>query len=59
MNALTGNRTGRLIFCSVDRYALTGNIEKSEKHSGDVKVARTAADAAYKDIIARINAQIL
>jgi hypothetical protein len=34
-------------------------IEKSGKHSGDVKAARAVADAAYKDIIARINAQIL
>jgi hypothetical protein len=34
-------------------------IEKSTKHSGDVKAARAVADAAYKDIIARINAQIL
>jgi hypothetical protein len=34
-------------------------IEKSEKHSGDVKAARAVSDAAYKDIIARINAQIL
>jgi hypothetical protein len=34
-------------------------IKKSEKHSGDVKAARSVADAAYKNIIARINAQIL
>jgi hypothetical protein len=34
-------------------------IEKSMKHSGDVKAARAVADAAYKDIVARINAQIL
>ncbi|MDR1896786.1 MAG: DUF6261 family protein [Prevotellaceae bacterium] len=33
-------------------------IEKSSKHSGDVKAARAVA-AAYKDIIDRINAQIL
>ncbi|MDR1115774.1 MAG: DUF6261 family protein [Tannerella sp.] len=37
-----------------DRY-----IEKSEKHSGDVKAARAVADAAYKGIVERINAQIL
>jgi hypothetical protein len=34
-------------------------IEKSMKHSGDVKAARAIVDAAYKDIVARINAQIL
>ncbi|MDR2773668.1 MAG: DUF6261 family protein [Tannerella sp.] len=34
-------------------------IEKSTKHSGDVKAARAVVDAAYKDIIARINARIL
>jgi hypothetical protein len=34
-------------------------IEKSEKHSGDVKAARAVADAAYRNIVERINAQIL
>jgi hypothetical protein len=34
-------------------------IEKSAKHSGDAKAARAVADAAYRDIVARINAQIL
>ncbi|MDR0603457.1 MAG: DUF6261 family protein [Bacteroidales bacterium] len=33
--------------------------EKSEKPSGDVKAARAEADAIYKDIVNRINAQIL
>ncbi|MDR1896886.1 MAG: DUF6261 family protein [Prevotellaceae bacterium] len=34
-------------------------IEKSGKHSGDVKAARVVTDAAYKGVIDRINAQIL
>jgi hypothetical protein len=34
-------------------------LEKSNRPSGDVKAARAVADAAYKDIINRINAQIL
>ena len=34
-------------------------IEKSTKHSGDVKAARTVADAIYRKIVARVNAQIL
>jgi hypothetical protein len=34
-------------------------LEQSNKLSGDVKAARAVADAAYRDIIARINAQIL
>lgn len=34
-------------------------LEQSAKPSGDVKAARVVADAAYKDIVARINAQIL
>ena len=33
--------------------------EKSEKPSGDVKAARAVVDAVYKDIVNRINAQIL
>ncbi|MDR3245412.1 MAG: DUF6261 family protein [Prevotellaceae bacterium] len=35
------------------------NIEKSTKHSGDAKAACTVADNIYKNIIARVNAQIL
>jgi hypothetical protein len=35
------------------------HIEKSTKHSGDVKAARAVTDAAYGEIVARINAQIL
>jgi hypothetical protein len=34
-------------------------IEQSLKHSGDVKAARIVADAVYKKITERINAQIL
>ncbi|MDR1676687.1 MAG: DUF6261 family protein [Tannerella sp.] len=34
-------------------------LEKSNKPSGDVKAARAVADAAYRAIIDRINAQIL
>jgi hypothetical protein len=34
-------------------------LEQSNKPSGDVKAARVAADAAYRDIVDRINAQIL
>jgi hypothetical protein len=35
------------------------NIEKAGKHSGNVKEARAATDAAYKSIAGRINAQAL
>jgi hypothetical protein len=34
-------------------------IEKSGRHSGDVKAARAVTDAAYKGVVDRINAQIL
>jgi hypothetical protein len=34
-------------------------VKKGEKPSGDVKAARAVADAVYKDIVNRINAQIL
>jgi hypothetical protein len=34
-------------------------IEQSQKHSGDVKAARVVADAVYKKIVGRINAQVL
>jgi hypothetical protein len=34
-------------------------LEQGNKPSGDVKAARVRADAAYKNIVARINAQIL
>jgi hypothetical protein len=37
-----------------DRY-----IEKSTKHSGDVKAARIVPDSIYKKITAHVNAQIL
>jgi hypothetical protein len=35
------------------------HIEKSTKHSGDTKAARSSVDTIYKNIIARINARIL
>jgi hypothetical protein len=35
------------------------NIEKAGKHSGNVKDARAATDAAYRSIVERINAQAL
>jgi hypothetical protein len=35
------------------------NIEKAGKHSGNVKTARAATDAAYNAIVERINAQAL
>jgi hypothetical protein len=44
---------------SFEELQIERNIEKAGKHKGNVKEARTATDAAYLDIIERINAQAL